>query len=129
MLRTKSSSLLPATILICSRSACARANGPRGREIGPLRLISGRNFDDFLKEEGFFEEVQAKALKRVVSEQIEDSMLAANLTKVAMAKKMATSRSQLARVLDPNNLSIQLDTLIKAARAVGKVVEIKIKRA
>ena len=82
-----------------------------------------------MKEEGFFEEVQAKALKRVVSEQIEDSMLAANLTKVAMAKKMATSRSQLARVLDPNNLSIQLDTLIKAARAVGKVVEIKIKRA
>ena len=46
-----------------------------------------------------------------------------------MAKKMATSRSQLERVLDPNNLSIQLDTLIKAARAVGKVVEIKIKRA
>jgi antitoxin HicB len=90
---------------------------------------SGTNFDDFLKEEGIFEDVQAKALKRAIAEQIEDSMQAANLTKMAMAEKMATSRSQLERVLDPNNVSIQLDTLIKAARAVGKVVEIKIKRA
>lgn len=45
-----------------------------------------------------------------------------------MAEKMATSRSQLDRVLDPDNVSIQLDTLIKATRAVGKVVEIRIKR-
>ena len=89
---------------------------------------SGSNFDDFLKEEGIFEEVQAKALKRGVAEQIEDSMQSAKLTKMAMADKMATSRSQLDRILDPNNLSVQLDTLIRAARAVGKVVEIKIKR-
>lgn len=93
-----------------------------------LNPHSGSNFDDFLKEEGFFEEVQAKALKRVVAEQIEDSMQSAKLTKMAMADKMATSRSQLDRILDPNNLSVQLDTLIRAARAVGKVVEIKIKR-
>jgi antitoxin HicB len=89
---------------------------------------SGSNFDDFLKEEGILDEVQAKALKRVVAEQIEDSMQSAKLTKMAMADKMATSRSQLDRILDPNNLSVQLDTLIRAARAVGKVVEIKIKR-
>lgn len=89
---------------------------------------SGSNFDDFLKDEGIFEEVQAKALKRVVAEQIEDSMQVAKLTKMAMADKMATSRSQLDRILDPNNLSVQLDTLIRAATAVGKIVEIKIKR-
>jgi antitoxin HicB len=89
---------------------------------------SGSSFDDFLKEEGIFEEVQAKALKRVVAEQIEDGMQTAKLTKMAMADKMATSRSQLDRILDPNNLSVQLDTLIRAARAVGKVVEIKIRR-
>jgi antitoxin HicB len=53
----------------------------------------------------------------------------ANLSKLQMARKMATSRSQLDRVLDPENVSIQLDTLIKAARAVGKQVEIRIKRA
>jgi predicted XRE-type DNA-binding protein len=89
----------------------------------------GSSFDDFLQEEGYFEEVQAKALKRALSEQIEDSMLAANLTKVKMAEIMATSRSQLDRVLDPDNVAVQLDTLIKAARAVGKTVEIRIRSA
>lgn len=92
-------------------------------------LHTGSDFDDFLKEEGVYEEVQAKAIKRALSEQLGDSMQAAKLTKVGMAQKMETSRSQLDRVLDPNNTSIQLDTLIKAARAVGKVVEIKIKKA
>ena len=89
---------------------------------------TGSNFNDFLKQENLFEEVHAKALKRVLAEQIEDGMESANLTKMAMAEKMATSRSQLDRVLDPDNVSIQLDTLIKAARAVGKVVEIRMKR-
>jgi antitoxin HicB len=89
----------------------------------------GTNFDDFLKDEGMFEEVQAKALKRALSEQIEESMQAANLSKVKMAELMSTSRSQLDRVLDPDNVSVQLDTLIKAARAVGKTVEIRIKNA
>ena len=90
---------------------------------------SGSIFDDFLKDEGMFEVVQAKALKRVVAEQIEESMLAANISKVKMAEMMATSRSQLDRVLDPDNVAIQLDTLMKAARAVGKSVEIKIRNA
>ena len=90
---------------------------------------TGSSFDDFLKDEGVFEEVQARALKRALAEQLEESMQAAKLTKFAMAKKMATSRSQLDRVLDPSNVSVQLDTLIKAARALGKEVEIKIKSA
>jgi antitoxin HicB len=90
---------------------------------------TGSRFDDFLKEEGIFAEVQAKALKRALAEQLEESMNTAKLTKVDMARKMATSRSQLDRVLDPSNVSVQLDTLIKAARALGKEIEIKIKRA
>jgi antitoxin HicB len=89
---------------------------------------TGSSFDDFLKADGIYEEVHAKALKRALAEQLEDSMASAKLTKVAMAERMATSRSQLDRVLDPNNLSVQLDTLIRAARAVGKDVEIRIKR-
>ena len=89
----------------------------------------GSNFDDFLKDEGMFDEVQAKALKRALSEQIEEGMQAANFTKVRMAEMMSTSRSQLDRVLDPDNVAIQLDTLMKAARAVGKTVEIKFRNA
>jgi antitoxin HicB len=88
----------------------------------------GSNFDDLLKEDGIYEEVQARALKRVLAEQLDDAMRAGKLSKVAMAQRMATSRSQLDRVLDPANLSVQLDTLIKAANAVGKTVEIKLKR-
>ncbi len=88
----------------------------------------GSNFDDFLKEEGLFEEVQARALKRALAEQLDDAMQAGKLSKVAMAQRMSTSRSQLDRVLDPANLSVQLDTLIRAANAVGKTVEIKLKR-
>ena len=56
-------------------------------------------------------------------------MQAANISKVRMAELMSTSRSQLDRVLDPDNVSVQLDTLMKAARAVGKTVEITIRKA
>ena len=89
---------------------------------------SGSNFDDFLKEDGIFEEVQARALKRALAEQLDEAMQSGNISKVHMAQRMATSRSQLDRVLDPGNLSIQLDTLIKAASAVGRTVEIRLKR-
>jgi len=87
---------------------------------------SGSSFDEFLIEDGMYEAVQARALKRALAEQLSDAMQTGNISKVAMAQRMVTSRSQLDRVLDPNNLSIQLDTLIKAARAVGKTVEIRL---
>jgi predicted XRE-type DNA-binding protein len=89
---------------------------------------AGSSFDDFLKEEGIYEEVQARALKRALAEQLDDAMQSSKLSKVSMAQRMATSRSQLDRVLDPGNLSIQLDTLIKAASAVGRTVEIRLKQ-
>ena len=89
---------------------------------------AGGSFDDFLKEDGIYEEVQARAIKRALAEQLDDAMQSSKLSKVNMAQRMATSRSQLDRVLDPSNLSIQLDTLIKAASAVGKTVEIRLKQ-
>jgi len=89
---------------------------------------TGSSFDDFLKADGIYEEVQARALKRALSEQLDDAMQSSNINKVNMAQRMATSRSQLDRVLDPCNLSIQLDTLVKAASAVGRTVEIRLKR-
>jgi len=49
---------------------------------------TGSDFDDFLKDEGVYEEIQAKALKRVLAEQLEDGTQAAQLTKVSIAKKM-----------------------------------------
>ena len=55
---------------------------------------TGSKFDEFLKEDGIFDEVQTRALKRALTEQIEESMRVANLTKLEMAKKMATSLSE-----------------------------------
>jgi antitoxin HicB len=105
---------------ILERRSPKRANKPNPH--------TGSGFDEFLVEEGIFEEVQAKALKRALAEQLEEAMVAAKLTKIRMAEKMKTSRSQLDRVLDPDNVSIQLDTLIKAARALGKTVQIQISK-
>jgi len=82
----------------------------------------GSGFDAFLKEERVYEEVQAAAVKRVVAELIEEGMEREGLSKPEMARRI--SRSQLDRVLDPSYVTIQLDTLIKAARAVGRDVRI-----
>lgn len=87
---------------------------------------SGSNFDDFLKQQGMFDEVTAKALKRAIAEQLREGMQEQNITKVAMAAKMETSRTQVDRLLDPDNLRIQFDSLVKAATAIGKHVEIRL---
>jgi len=87
---------------------------------------SGSNFDDFLAEEGILEEVSAKALKRLLILQITDIMKETNLTKTLLAQKMQTSRSQLDRLLDPNNTSITLESLEILARAVGKQLRIEL---
>lgn len=85
----------------------------------------GSNFDDFLVEEGLRAETEATAIKRVIAYQIEMEMKRAKLTKSAMAEKMHTSRSALDRLLDPANVSITLQTLERAALALGKNLKIK----
>lgn len=80
----------------------------------------GSSFDRYLHEQGTFDETHATALKRAFSEAVADAMRAARLSKVAMARRMGTSRSQLDRVLDPTYTAVQLDTLLKAASAVGR---------
>ena len=80
----------------------------------------GSNFDAFLEEEGIFEEVQETALKRVLAFQVRKAMEEKNLSKTEMAKKMKTSRSALDRLLNPDNDSVTLQTMKKAAHAVGR---------
>ena len=95
---------------------------------------SGSTFDSFLEEEGIREEVEAVAIKRVLAWQLEQAMQEQQKTKQAMAKQLHTSRSQLDRLLDPSNVSVTLDTITRAARALGKrviirVADVKTKRA
>ena len=86
---------------------------------------TGSNFDDFLEEEGILEEVSVNAHKRLLALQLADIMQENNITKTNLAKKLQTSRSQLDRILDPNNSSITLDVLERVAYAVGKKLHIE----
>jgi predicted XRE-type DNA-binding protein len=95
---------------------------------------SGSTFDSFLDKEGIREEVEAVAIKRVLAWQLEQAMQERRKTKQAMAKQLHTSRSQLDRLLDPQNVSVTLDTIARAARALGKrliirVADAKVRRA
>ena len=80
----------------------------------------GGSFDAFLKEEGLYEEVTARAIKRVIARQLDAIMRENHLTKTMLAKRMQTSRAQLDRLLDPDNESVTLGTLARAAHAVGR---------
>ena len=84
----------------------------------------GSHVDDWLKEEGNFEEVTAKAIKEVIAWQLAEVMKAQAITKTEMARRMNTSRFQLNRVLDPENVGVSLDTLSRAAAAVGRKVRL-----
>jgi DNA-binding Xre family transcriptional regulator len=84
----------------------------------------GSSFDDFLREEDIYEEATLAAAKRVVAEQIRRAMEQQNLTKTEMAHRMHTSRSSLERLIDPNNPNITLQTLDKAAQALGRRIAV-----
>jgi predicted XRE-type DNA-binding protein len=86
----------------------------------------GSSFADYLHEEGTHEDTSAQAVKRVLAWQLEQAMEKAHLSKNQMAKRMKTSRSQLDRVLDPNNSKIQLDTIMKAASVLGREVRLEL---
>ncbi len=86
----------------------------------------GSSFEDFLREEGTYDETTASAVKRVLAWQLEQAMEQKQMSKNQMAKAMKTSRSQLDRILDPDNDRIQLDTVIKAARVLGREVRIEL---
>ena len=86
----------------------------------------GGLFDDFLKEDGIYEEVQTTAIKRVLAWQLEQIMKEQNITKIQMALSMKTSRAQLDRLLDPDNESVTLGTLTRAAAVVGRKLRLEL---
>jgi predicted XRE-type DNA-binding protein len=88
----------------------------------------GSSLDSFLREQRLFDHVQTAALKRAISEAVAEGMAATGLSKVEMARRMRTSRSQIDRVLDPKCTTVQLDSLVKAASAVGRELRISLKK-
>ena len=86
----------------------------------------GSPFDDFLKEEGIYEEVSARAIKRVLARHLDALMVDQKITKAELARRMKTSRAQLDRLLDPQNESVTLATLTRAAHAVGRNLRVEL---
>jgi predicted XRE-type DNA-binding protein len=85
----------------------------------------GSSLDDFLKEEGIYEETQAMAIKEVVVWQLTEAMEKQSLTKTRLAAMLKTSRSQVDRLLDPTR-DVTLSTLQRAAALVGRKVQIEL---
>ncbi len=91
----------------------------RSKHIGP-------SLEDFLKEEGILEETRAVALKETLAWQVQQAMEGGKISKVEMARRMKTSRAALDRLLDPRNASVTLQTLMRAAHAVGRDLRIEL---
>lgn len=81
---------------------------------------AGSSIDDFLKEDGVFEEFQARAIKEVIAWQLSQTMAEQKISKSKMAILMHTSRPQIDRLLDPSNGNVTIETLQRAARVVGR---------
>lgn len=89
----------------------------------------GTTLADALAADGLLEDAEATAIKRVLSWELERTMKAQQMSKQELAQRMSTSRSQLDRLLDPENSTVQLDTVARAARALGKRLEVRLVRS
>lgn len=89
----------------------------------------GSALDDFLAQQGVLAEFQAKAIKEVIAWQLAEAMRDRKLSKNKLAREMKTSRTQVDRVLDPAAQNVTIETLQRAAAAVGKRVQIELVEA
>ena len=87
----------------------------------------GDSFEDFLKEQGTYEETSERAVKRVLAFQLAEEMKAKGITKVKMAEMLDTSRTQLNRLLDPNMDNVTLTSLAKVAKLMGRTIHLELR--
>lgn len=85
----------------------------------------GSSIDDFLREEGLFDEAQTQAIKEVVVWQLSEAMRKKKISKARMATLLKTSRTQVDRLLDPRN-DVTLSSLQRAAAIVGRRLTIEL---
>lgn len=86
----------------------------------------GSSFEEFLKEEGAYEDATEYAIKRVLAFQLAKTMQEQGISKVKMAKRLETSRSQLDRLLDPEKTGVSLGALARAAKVVGRTLRVEL---
>ena len=86
----------------------------------------GQFFEDFLNEQGTCEDTTEQAVKRVLAFQLSEEMKKQGISKVEMARRLCTSRSQLERLLDPENDGATIGVLTRAAKAVGRSLRLEL---
>ena len=86
----------------------------------------GSSLNDFLRDEGILEEARAVAIKEAVAYQVQQAMEKQKISKIEMARRMKTSRAALDRLLAPGNASVTLQTLTRAARAIGRELRVEL---
>jgi len=89
---------------------------------------AGSRLEDFLREEGIYEEVKAAAIKKVLAMQMLERMHERRMSKAALAARMHTSRAAVDRLLDPSNESVTLHTICGAASALGAFLKVELVR-
>lgn len=93
----------------------------------PKKGRIGSSFGDFLKDEGVYNEVETVAVKRVIAWQLEEeAMKTRRMSKLQMARRMKTSRSQLDRLLNPSHSGVTLETLARAAQVLGRHIRVEL---
>ncbi|MDR3247394.1 MAG: helix-turn-helix domain-containing protein [Treponema sp.] len=86
----------------------------------------GSTFDSFLDEEGIREDVEAGAVKKLIAYQLQEALQKEHLSKTELAHRLDTSRAAVDRLLDPENESVTLLTLKKAASVLGKQLKLEL---
>jgi len=86
----------------------------------------GSSFDDFLQEEGIYEEVENGAIKKLIAYQLLEALETEHISKTELAARLNTSRAALDRLLDPENDSVTLQTLKRAATVLGKKLKLEL---
>jgi predicted XRE-type DNA-binding protein len=86
----------------------------------------GSSFESWLDEAGIRAEVTAAAVKAVIARQLAEEMKKQRITKKRMAELMKTSRAQIDRLLDPDNGSATIESLLRAASIVGRELRMEL---
>ena len=86
----------------------------------------GQSFDDYLKEQGTHDSATEQAIKRVIAHQLAGVMESQHINKAELARRLDTSRSQIDRLLDPENDGVTIGALRRAAQAVGRSLKLEL---
>ena len=123
-LRSELPSRRIARLLLCFHQHEMTPDG--GNYLRKKSVHVGSSLDDFLREEGIFEQTRAAALKEVIAWQLQQAMRKKRISKIELARRMNTSRAALDRLLDPGNRSVTLQTLCRAAQALGRELRVEL---